>query len=296
MKITNVSIPNNNNNKSPIPNNNNYYMDNNINDNINVNINNISCIYNDYQINKNNIFSDKSPLIVNNNNQYLYYSDKRQNKAFYPNTNNNNNYSGIYNYIEASPISSFKYSSSPQRSPGGKVELKINQFNSLNKKHISQLENIVYNLLQLSLNYGDTYIITNASKNWVLYSSMIYFPKIIQLFNKIKIISARDAYEKNFPNNNKFWKLAVFMDITNLYNKNLITNIISIGDSLIENEAAFKLSSIFSECYIKTIKIQEESKPELLLKQLKLILKQFNFFHSSVRNISVKIEKNNIKL
>ena len=167
---------------------------------------------------------------------------------------------------------------------------------NLNKKHISQLENIVYNLLQLSLNYGDTYIITNASKNWVLYSSMIYFPKIIQLFNKIKIISARDAYEKNFPNNNKFWKLAVFMDITNLYNKNLITNIISIGDSLIENEAAFKLSSIFSECYIKTIKIQEESKPELLLKQLKLILKQFNFFHSSVRNISVKIEKNNIKL
>ncbi len=144
MKITNVKIPNNNNNKSPIPNNNNYYMDN--------NINNISCIYNDYQINKNNLFSQKSPLIVNNNNnQYLYYSDKRQNqnKAFYPNTNNINNYSGIYNYIEASPISSFKYSSSPQRSPGGKVELKINQFNNSNKKHMSQYKDKMYYIVLL---------------------------------------------------------------------------------------------------------------------------------------------------
>ena len=163
--------------------------------------------------------------------------------------------------------------------------------NSSYKNYLNNLENIVYNLLQTSINYGDTYIITNASKNWVIYSSFKFFPKVIQLFNKIRIISARDAYENEFPNQTKFWKLAVFMDIANLYNKNLVTNIISIGDSSIENEAASKLSYLFTECYIKTIKFQEEPKPYHLLKQLKLVLKKFNFLHSAVRNISIKIEK-----
>ena len=131
----------------------------------------------------------------------------------------------------------------------------LNQTNKNSYKYyMNNLEIIVYNLLETSINYGDTYIITNASKNWVIYSSFKYFPKVIQLFNKIRIISARDAYENQFPNQTKFWKLAVFMDIANLYNKNLVTNIISIGDSSIENEAAFKLSCLFSECYIKTIK------------------------------------------
>ena len=163
--------------------------------------------------------------------------------------------------------------------------------NSSYKNYLNNLENIVYNLLQTSINYGDTYIITNASKNWVIYSSFKFFPKVIQLFNKIRIISARDAYENEFPNQTKFWKLAVFMDIANLYNKNVVTNIISIGDSSIENEAASKLSYLFTECYIKTIKFQEEPKPYHLLKQLKLVLKKFNFLHSAVRNISIKIEK-----
>lgn len=163
--------------------------------------------------------------------------------------------------------------------------------NSSYKNYLNNLENIVYNLLQTSINYGDTYIITNASKNWVIYSSFKFFPKVIQLFNKIRIISARDAYENQFPNQTKFWKLAVFMDIANLYNKNVVTNIISIGDSSIENEAASKLSYLFTECYIKTIKFQEEPKPYHLLKQLKLVLKKFNFLHSAVRNISIKIEK-----
>ena len=163
--------------------------------------------------------------------------------------------------------------------------------NSSYKNYLNNLENIVYNLLQTSINYGDTYIITNASKNWVIYSSFKFFPKVIQLFNKIRIISARDAYENEFPNQTKFWKLAVFMDIANLYNKNVVTNIISIGDSSIENEAASKLSYLFTECYIKTIKFQEEPKPYHLLKQLKLVLKKFIFLHSAVRNISIKIEK-----
>jgi hypothetical protein len=169
--------------------------------------------------------------------------------------------------------------------------LKNNEKKKISQEYFSQLENLIYDILYKSINYGDTYIITNSNKNWVIYTSMKFFPKIIQLFNKINIISARDAYEKQFPKNNNFWKLAVFIDIANLYKKNLVTNIISIGDSSIENEAAFKLNCLFNECYIKTIKFKDQPKPDELLKELKLVKKQMNYIHSAVRNISIKVEK-----
>ena len=169
--------------------------------------------------------------------------------------------------------------------------LKNNEKKKISQEYFSKLENLIYDILYKSINYGDTYIITNSNKNWVIYTSMKFFPKIIQLFNKINIISARDAYEKQFPKKNNFWKLAVFIDIANLYKKNLVTNIISIGDSSIENEAAFKLNCLFNECYIKTIKFKDQPKPDELLKELKLVKKQMNYIHSAVRNISIKVEK-----
>ena len=159
------------------------------------------------------------------------------------------------------------------------------------KELLIELEFHVLNILSISIKLGDTYIITNASEGWVESSATKFLPKITQLFNKIKIISARRAYENQFPNNSKIWKLAVFRDIGNLYNKNAVTNIISFGDSIIENDAAVKFGSLFKECFIKTIKLKEEPKIEDMIKQLELISKQFNFIHSSARDIFLVVEK-----
>ena len=159
------------------------------------------------------------------------------------------------------------------------------------KEQLSKLENNVFKVLSISIKYGDTFIITNASEGWVESSARKYLPNIIKLFNKVKIISARTAYENQFPNDNKLWKLAVFRDIANFYNKNIVTNIISFGDSDIENDAAVKVSSLFEECFIKTIKLKEDPKIEDMIKQLDLISKQFNYIHSSTRNIFLSVEK-----
>ena len=171
-------------------------------------------------------------------------------------------------------------------------EEQIGEMNvNLIKELLIELEFHVLNVLSISIKLGDTYIITNASKGWVESSVTKFLPKITQLFNKIKIISARRAYENQFPNNSKIWKLAVFRDIGNLYNKNAVTNIISFGDSIIENDAAVKFGSLFKECFIKTIKLKEEPKIEDMIKQLELISKQFNFIHSSARDIFLVVEK-----
>ena len=84
------------------------------------------------------------------------------------------------------------------------------------KEQLSKLENNVFKVLSISIKYGDTFIITNASEGWVESSARKYLPNIIKLFNKVKIISARTAYENQFPNDNKLWKLAVFRDIGNI--------------------------------------------------------------------------------
>ena len=136
MKIK-LRSPDLRNNKSPILNNSNYYMENNNSNNNNT----INSIYNDYsQISKNNISLQKTPLDIDNINKNIFYTDRRvnpndnQNLIYYPN-NIICNYSNINSYVEGSPISSFKYSASPQRSPGGKVELKINQFNGCSQNN-----------------------------------------------------------------------------------------------------------------------------------------------------------------
>ena len=51
-----------------------------------------------------------------------------------------------------------------------------------------------------------------------------------------------------------------------------ITNIIALGDSNIEIEAAHHLAMKFSKALIKTVKFREFPKPNELVKQLNLVI------------------------
>ena len=156
---------------------------------------------------------------------------------------------------------------------------------------VSLIEKHVYRLLTIAISLGDTYIITNASSGWVEYSAIRFYPSIVPLLSKIKIISARNAFSDLFPNDMLMWKFMTFTNVANLYNKDIVTNIICVGDSNIEMEAASKMSLLFKEVFIKTIKFKEEPKPEQIIKQLMLISEQFVNIHSEARDISIKVEK-----
>jgi hypothetical protein len=159
------------------------------------------------------------------------------------------------------------------------------------KDKLVKLENYVYTLLTTAIQYGDTYIITNASHGWVEVSAQKYYPKIVSLFSSIRIISARHIYEKDFPNNGALWKRCTFMNVANLYNKHKVTNIIVVGDSECEIDAANQMGTLFDEAFVKTIKCQEEPKPESIVMQLNLMIQQLNDIHSSTRNMAKRIEK-----
>ena len=76
-----------------------------------------------------------------------------------------------------------------------------------------------------------------------------------------------------------------------IFNLKLVSNIICFGDSLLEMQAGKILGSKFSEAFVKTIKFKETPKMEELLKQLSVVNQQFNYIYSSVKNMTIKIER-----
>ena len=165
------------------------------------------------------------------------------------------------------------------------------QLSPTDSEKMKEIEKNVYKILKESIEKGNVYIITNAGINWVQFSANIFYPSISELLKKIKIISARVQYEKSFPGNLRQWKIQAFLNLLNEVDEKLVTNIICVGDSLFEMEAGRILASKFKEAFIKTIKFREAPKLDELLKQLKLITQQFGTIYSTIKNLTIRIEK-----
>ena len=157
------------------------------------------------------------------------------------------------------------------------------------KKKLLKIEQCVFLLLTEAIEKGNVYIITNAGNGWVEYSANKFYPSIMEILSKIEIISARE-YEKQFSDSRQ-WKIQAFLTLLKFVNIKLVTNIICIGDSLFEMEAGRILASKFTEAFIKTIKFKEKPKLDELLKQITLVYHQFGTIYSSIRNLTIRVEK-----
>ena len=60
---------------------------------------------------------------------------------------------------------------------------------------------------------------------------------------------------------------------------------------MLEIEAGKFLANCFKEAFIKTVKFKENPNPDELNKQLILVKNQFNAIHSSIKNLTVRVEK-----
>ena len=156
---------------------------------------------------------------------------------------------------------------------------------------IEKLEILVKKILTKTIDKGDTYIITNSEPGWVEYSCKRFFPNTFDLLNKIKIISARGLYEEKYPKDFKTWKTRAFNEIIKHYDKNLPTNIMCLGDSAYEIEAAHGFAGKFPNGFIKAIKFKEYPKIDELASQLGLVLDKFNFIYSACKNWTITVDK-----
>ena len=163
----------------------------------------------------------------------------------------------------------------------------------VDKNVIKNLDQLVATLLTKTIEKGKVFIVTNAAHGWIEFSSKKLYPITSKILKQIKIVSARGLYEKRLPGDYRQWKTMAFIDT--ILNSNIdlkkTANILCFGDSIIELEATHKLKEIFSDAYIKTIKFKESPQPVELIKELKIILSQFDVILSNIRNLSIKVAK-----
>ena len=70
-------------------------------------------------------------------------------------------------------------------------------------------------------------------------------PSLCPILEKITIISARTKYEQHFPGEVTKWKLHAFLETQQTIDEAMITNIIALGDSMMEMDAAHHLAMKF---------------------------------------------------
>lgn len=160
---------------------------------------------------------------------------------------------------------------------------------------LSRIDKRVSRLLQKALRVGRTCIVTNAMKNWVETSSATYLPLTYGLLrrNEISVVSARAQYEKSYPNDPKRWKQEAFLDIKESLENSVFTNIICVGDSTVELEAAQYLSKVLDQAILKTIKMKEGPTLEELSKQHETVLEKFDQIYLTLKNLAIKVERKN---
>ena len=161
----------------------------------------------------------------------------------------------------------------------------------LSLKDSEQFAKVEFNILRLvslSIKKGETYIITNSNIDWINYSIQHFYPSLIKLKDKVRIISAKEEYEKFYKGEPKKWKFNAFRKILlQNFDKNNVYNVIYFGDINIDKN----LKGINNNVYLKNIKVIPTETLEVLTKQLVLICKEFERIHAMTNNITMKIDK-----
>mmetsp|Transcript_85183 Transcript_85183/g.237797 ORF Transcript_85183/g.237797 Transcript_85183/m.237797 type:complete len:340 (+) Transcript_85183:173-1192(+) len=159
------------------------------------------------------------------------------------------------------------------------------------ERHLRGIESADRKLLELALRLGHTFIITNAMYGWVEYSAAKYVPDLLPVLQRLPIISARGKYEAMFPGEVNKWKVQAFLEVQRQLDSQVITNLISLGDSNFEMDAVHVMGKEFAQALVKTIKFRETPSPEELLKQLELVAQKFERIVENARNLKIGLER-----
>ena len=167
------------------------------------------------------------------------------------------------------------------------------EVNKKDKPIISSLDSLASKLLSKSLKLGYVFIVTNGAPGWVELSSTKFYPETAKVLKKCKIISARGLCEKKLPGDMRQWKAKAFryaLDTITI-KRNIPTNIIFFGDSIIEMDSSYNVKECFSNAYLKTIKFKENPSHTELEKELKIIFTQLDSILTNFKNLSIKVTR-----
>eukprot|EP00928_Gymnodinium_smaydae_P004189 TRINITY_DN11456_c0_g1_i1.p1 TRINITY_DN11456_c0_g1~~TRINITY_DN11456_c0_g1_i1.p1 ORF type:complete len:280 (-),score=52.04 TRINITY_DN11456_c0_g1_i1:82-921(-) len=147
------------------------------------------------------------------------------------------------------------------------------------KEQLFQLEETVRTVLCMSMQLGETLIVTNGNSNWVQESTRLFFPGLESTLNQLKVISARAQYEMHYPGDPFAWKREAFRELLSArvvgyggFGADPL-NLVVLGDSRAEIQAANEAREALGQgSLVKTIKFKEVPSATDLLGQLRRVL------------------------
>lgn len=155
-------------------------------------------------------------------------------------------------------------------------------------KQLDPLQDDAIKLLKLCSSFGKTVIVTNAAQGWVQQSGRRFVPKIIQYLeqSKTEIISAQTKYAHFCPTDPGVWKKKAFTTLLATRGMNLI----SIGDSIFEREAAHYASRQCRTACTKTIKFIDSPTVAQLRMQISKLAERLPSILGHEGSVDVDIE------
>lgn len=147
-------------------------------------------------------------------------------------------------------------------------------------------------LLEDAFRFGQVFIVTNAAEGWVAASAESFAPELLPAVLSLgaRVISAR-KYEAEYPGDFFSWKEHAFMEVQRELSTGLPTNLISLGDSNYEMEAAHHIAQTFEHITVKTVKFNERPSPLELMHQLRLVRRELSKIVECGHGMDVAFER-----
>lgn len=140
--------------------------------------------------------------------------------------------------------------------------------------HLERVANQVSSTLHLAMELGKVVIVTNAQQGWIEMSCTKFTPALTSLLRTIDIVSARSSFE-HYTKAASEWKRMAFAHEVDLFygsgHSGQERNILSIGDSLHEQQALISVSKDTPHCSGKSIKLFDTPSIEQLIEQHELL-------------------------
>jgi len=185
------------------------------------------------------------------------------------------------------------------------LSLKSGDLDETQTGHLRGIESAAARLLEACQRAGHTFIVTNSVSGWAEYSAAEYIPAVVPLLEGVQVISARDRFEDAFPEDSGRWKAEAFLAIERELDPRATRNVVSLGDSAMEIDAAHVLGGALDAAAgrrqdsgsgtpgvrVKTVKFRERPTPEELRKQLELVLQKFERILESPKGLEIGLER-----
>lgn len=142
------------------------------------------------------------------------------------------------------------------------------------QNQLEMLEVAVINIVREALRFGKVVVITNAEAGWVELSGRRFLPRVVHFLasHDIKIVSARTSFESDYPDAPSSWKMAAFsQEVACMFPNDDELNVLVLGDSMSERDAAHALSNRLPNSRVKTVKFVERPSIDQLMRQVQLV-------------------------